>query len=149
MNKKLTVGKLFGIIFCILAAAGTAVLLWANIYFGGQMKLIDKLYTALERDDINGFKACFAEDISEEHFSEFKNAISILQDNEELHAKVKFIYRVSLSSNLISNSYYVVYSVTIYNDEEHKEIKEQLFPMKREGGKWVLDFYSPYYPIFL
>ncbi|MDE5741181.1 MAG: nuclear transport factor 2 family protein [Oscillospiraceae bacterium] len=154
MNKKLTFGKVLGIIFCVLAAAGTVLLLLVNGYFGGQMKLIDKFYTTIERDDFDGFKACFAEDISsevmEEHFSEFKNVISILQDNEKIHAKVEFVQRVSLSSNLFSNNSdcYVVYDVTIYNDEEHKEFR-QVFPMEREGGKWVFDFYSPYYPIFL
>lgn len=144
MNKKLTVGKLLGIIFCVLAAVGTVVLLFVNAYFGGQMKVIDKFFTALERDDINSFKSCFAEDIrndiTEEHFSIFKNTISkntisTLQDDEKIHTKVEFVDRLKIENN----SYSVKFDLTVYNDEEHKEFDSQLMPLKREGGKWVID----------
>ena len=144
MSKKLTFGKLAGIIFCILAAAGTIVLLWANAYFSGQMKVIDKFFTAIERDDINSFKSCFAEDIrndlTEEHFSILKNTISqntisTLQDNEKVHAKVEFVDRLKIENN----SYSVTFDLTIYNDEECKEFDSLLMPLKREGGKWVID----------
>ena len=144
MSKKLTFGKLAGIIFCILAAAVTVVLLWANAYFGGQIKVIDKFFTALERDDINGFKACFSEDIrndiTEEHFSILKNnfsqnIISTLQDNEKVHAKVEFVDRLKIENN----SYSVTFDLTIYNDEECKEFDDESMPLKRERGKWVID----------
>ena len=144
MSKKLTFGKLAGIIFCILAAAGTVVLLCVNAYFSGQMKLIDKFFTAIERDDINGFKACFAEDIrndlTEEHFSILKNTISqntilTLQDNENNHAKVEFVDRRKIENN----SYSVTFDLTIYNDEEQKEFDDESMPLKRERGKWVID----------
>lgn len=138
MSKKLTVGKILGIIFCILAAAGTVVLLCVNAYFGGQMKLIDKFFTSIERDDFNSFKACFAEDmrneITEEHFSGFKSIISILQDNEKLHTKVEFVDRKK-----VENTYIVTYDLTVYNDEEHKEFNSAPMPLKRESGKWVID----------
>lgn len=135
MNKKLTVGKLFGIIFCILAAAGTAVLLWANIYFGGQMKLVDKYYTALERDDFEGYKACFAEyiNIDEKNFEEDKAEIAILQDNEKIHAKADFDKREKYNSNI----HIVYYNLTVYNDDESTKRSGSL-PMERENGKWVL-----------
>lgn len=133
MNKKLTLGKLFGIIFCILAAAGTAVLLWENIYYGGQMKLVDKYYTALERDDFEGYKACFAEylqeKITEEKFAESKNEILILQDNEDVNAKTKFVRR---------ERYYVIYNLTVYNDSENVKMVDCRLPLNRENGKWVI-----------
>ncbi|MCM1329763.1 MAG: hypothetical protein NC253_10030 [Ruminococcus sp.] len=137
MNKKLTVGKLFGIIFCILAAAGTAYLIYMNIYFGGQMKLVDKYYTALERDDFEGYKACFAEylqeKITEEKFAESKNEILILQDNEDVNAKTDFDKREKYNSNI----HIVYYNLTVYNDDESAKRSGSL-PMERENGKWVL-----------
>ena len=45
MSKKLTFGKLAGTIFCIIATAAAVVLMFANAYYGGQMKLIDKCFT--------------------------------------------------------------------------------------------------------
>ncbi len=133
MSKKITIGKLFGIIFCILAAAATVVLLWANIYFGGQMKLIDKYYTALERDDFDGYKACLAEylqeNVTEEWFADAKNEILILQDNEEVRAKAEFVGR---------ERYYVLYDLTIYNDSESVKIVDCDLSLTRENGKWVI-----------
>lgn len=133
MSKKLTVGKLLGIIFCIIAAAGTVVLLWKNMYWGGQMKLIDKYYTALERDDFEGYKACFAdylqEIITEERLAEDKNEILILQDNEEVRAKAEFVGR---------ERYYVLYDLTIYNDSESVKIVDCDLSLTRENGKWVI-----------
>lgn len=133
MSKKLTFGKLAGIIFCILAAAGTVVLLWANAYFGGQMKLIDKYYTALVRDDFEGYKACFAdylqEEITEEWFAKDKNEILILQDNEKVHAKAEFVGR---------ERYYVIYDLTVYNDSESVKLIRCDLPFMRENGKWVI-----------
>lgn len=137
MSKKLTFGKLLGIIFCILAATGTVVLLCLNIYFGGQMKLIDKFYTAIERDDFDGYKECFHEDmayITYEDFLFVKDAISILQDNEKLHVKVEFVDRQKYRYN----AYHVTFNLTIYNDEEHKVLENIRTLMMRDGGKWVI-----------
>lgn len=138
MSKKLTVGKLLGIIFCILAAAGTVVLLFVNAYFGGQMKVIDKFFTALERNDINSFKSCFEEavrgEITEEDLSGFRNIILVLQDNENIHTKVEFVDRKK-----VENTHIVNFKLTVYNDEEHKEFDSAPMPLKRERGKWVID----------
>lgn len=158
MNKKLTFGKLLGIIFCIIAAACTVVLLFANAYFGGQMKLIDKFYTALERDDFEGVKTCFGEEITEQMFLALRFELYVnlgyendnetlahflspnLQDDEDalaekdIHTKVKFVSREKFY-----DCYMVYYDLTIYNDEEQKEFDSRHMPLKREGGKWVID----------
>lgn len=160
MSKKLTVGKILGIIFCVLAAAGTVLLLLVNGYFSGQMKLIDKYYTALERNDFEGFKNCFGEEMQE--FTEdmflacqFELYVQLgyendnemlvrflsrnLQDDEDvlakkvIHTKVKFVSREKSY-----DCYMVHYDLTIYNDEEHKEFDGQFMPLKRERGKWVI-----------
>ncbi|MDE6710093.1 MAG: glycoside hydrolase family 127 protein [Oscillospiraceae bacterium] len=161
MSKKLTVGKLLGIIFCILAAAGAVVLLWANAYFGGQMKLIDKYYTALARNDFEGFKTCLGEEmreiIDEEMFFVERNGLYVnlygykdanemvvhslllsLQDDEDvpvekdIHTEVKFVSREKFY-----DEYIVYFDLTVYNDEEHKETQSSL-PLIRNGGKWVI-----------
>ena len=138
MSKKLTFGKLAGIIFCILAAAGTVVLLCLNIYFGGQMKLIDKCFTAIERDDYEGFKSCFLADdresITEEYFSLSEEILSVFQDNEDNKAEVKFVSREKSDENL----YFVTFNLTVYNDNEHQEIENSSLALAREKGKWVL-----------
>lgn len=162
MSKKLTFGKLAGIIFCILAAAGTIVLLWANAYYSGQMKVIDKYHTALARNDFEGVKNCFGEEMqeifTEEMFLAFQFELYVklgyendnemlvrflsrnLQDDEDvlakkdIHTKVKFVSREKSY-----DCYMVYYDLTVYNDEEHKEFDSQIMPLKREGGKWVID----------
>lgn len=135
MNKKMTFGKILGIIFCILAAAGTVVLLFANAYFGGQMKVIDKYYTAIERDDFEGYKACLAypEIYTEEDFAWQKKMISILQDNENIHSKVKLIKRQRQSK-----SYVLTLSLTIYNDSEHAKCENVMVMLCRKNGKWFM-----------
>ena len=138
MSKKLTIGKLAGIIFCIIAAAGTIVLLWANAYFSGQMKLIDKCFTAIERDDYESFKSCFSADdresITEEYFSANKEIISVFADNEDNKTSVSFVSREKLDENM----YFVTFDLTLYNDNEHQEIENSSLALAREKGKWVL-----------
>lgn len=137
MNKEITYGKIFGMTFCILAAAGTVVLLFVNAYFSGQMKLIDKFYTAIERDDFEGYKECFHEDMSYITYEDFlfvKDSISVLQDNEKLHVKVEFVDRQKYRYN----AYHVTFNLTIYNDEEYKVLENIRTFMMRDGGKWVI-----------
>lgn len=138
MSKKLTVGKLLGIIFCILAAAGTVLLLCLNIYFGGQMKLIDKCFTAIERDDYSSFKSCFSEEdresITEEYFSESKGILSCFTDNEDNKAAVSFVSREKNDKN----EYTVIFDLTVYNDSEHRTFENTSIYLSREKGKWML-----------
>lgn len=141
MNKKLTVGKLLGIIFCVLAAVGTVVLLFVNAYFGGQMKVIDKYYTALERDDFEGYKACFSErlqeEITERWLETSKKEILILQDNENVHAKAEFDRRIW--HDALGYEYYdVYYDLTVYSDSESVKITKNNFFLIRENGRWVI-----------
>lgn len=136
MNKKLTVGKLLGIIFCVLAAAGTILLLFVNAYFGGQMKLIDKYYTALERNDFEGYKACFSYAVTEEEFAKDREKILILQDNEKIHAKAEFDKR--MQHDAPDEDYYAVYyDLTVYNDSENVKTGEVLSLLRSNGG-WLI-----------
>lgn len=163
MSKKLTIGKLLGIIFCIIAAVGTVALLWTNIYFGGQMKLIDKFYTAIERDDFEGFKACFSEVqqefITEERFAEWRNntvtvkAIPIAAegdnetysypiDTDEYKVKTDFTKR----GRLEKDKYFVTYDRTVYKDTDN-DTMEVTSLLARQNGKWVLVHNSEITPL--
>lgn len=163
MSKKFTIGKLLGIIFCIIAAVGTVALLWANIYFGGQMKLIDKFYTAIERDDFEGFKACFSEVqqefITEERFAEWRNntvtvkAIPIAAegdnetysypiDTDEYKVKTDFTKR----GRLEKDKYFVTYDRTVYKDTDN-DTMEVTSLLARQNGKWVLVHNSEITPL--
>ena len=138
MSKKLTFGKLLGIILCILAAAGTVVLLCLNIYFGGQMKLIDKYFTAIERDDFESYRTCLegGKDIPdlEEQFSVERDSYMLLQDNENFRINPKFSGRQKIDGNI----YLLTLDMTIYNDSESYYDGVLLIPVCRENGKWVL-----------
>lgn len=139
MSKEITYGKILGIIFCVLAAACTVVLLFVNAHFGGQMKLVDKFYTALERDDFESYKECFWNEISdyityEDSFLYVKDSISVLRDNESFHIKAEFVDRQLYTDD----SYDVTFNLTIYNDEEHIELENQSMSMRRDKGKWVI-----------
>lgn len=158
MNKKMTFGKILGIIFCLLAAACTVVLLFTNAYFSGQMKLIDKFFTAIERDDFESFKACFSEVqqefITEERFAEWRNytvtvkAIPIATegdnetysksysypiDTDEYKVKTDFTKR----GRLEKDKYFVTYDQTIYKDTDN-DTMEGTSLLARQNGKWVL-----------
>lgn len=136
MSKKMTFGKLFGIIFCILAAACTVVLLFVNVYFSGQMKVIDKYYTALERDDFEGYKACFSYAVTEEEFAKDREKILILQDNEKTRAKADFVQRVRHYAP--GDEYYAVYyNLTVYNDTESDKTGA-VVSLCRSNGRWVI-----------
>lgn len=158
MNKKLTVGKLLGIIFCVLAAAGTVVLLFVNAYFSGQMKLIDKYYTALERDDFEGCKACFSEVqqefITEERFAEWRNytvtvkAIPIAAEGDNETYSKSYSYPIDTDEykvktdfkkrgRLEKDKYFVTYDQTIYKDTDN-DTMEGTGLLARQNGKWVL-----------
>ena len=168
MSKKLTFGKLAGIIFCILAAAGTIVLLWANAYFSGQMKLIDKFFTAIERDDFEGYKACFdaktAETLTEADLTSAKKVSvffkayllsapnevysqtdSYLIDTDEFKTKVDFIERQKIENG----KYFVTYDLTLYNDTDNIELDYLTRPrlLVRQNGKWVFASNSEIMPL--
>lgn len=138
MSKKLTFGKLAGTIFCIIATAAAVVLMFANAYYGGQMKLIDKCFTAIERDDYDSFKSCFSaedrESITEEYFSANKWILSCFTDKENNKAAVSFVSREKIDKN----AYTVTFDLTVYNDSEHRTFENTSIYLSREKGKWIL-----------
>ncbi len=139
MGKKLTAGKLFGIIFCIIGTAAACVLLGYNFYLGGQMKLVDKYLKAVARQDFTSFVQCYAaeysENISEEDMAAEKSMGNKLADPEEFKATAKFWSRKKLDSG----KYVVYFDVTVYNDDEHYTYKNVDLVVVRDNGKWVLE----------
>lgn len=156
MSKKLSFGKLAGIIFCILAAAGTIVLLWANAYFSGQMKTIDKYLTAIERNDFESYKDCFylpekvcteANLTAEKNASVFAKSFSLSAessvysqiasytiDNDKFKARADFKKRVKI----MDGRYVVIFDLTLYNETESVKLENISRPLGRAGGKWKI-----------
>ncbi len=145
MNKKmsalksLTPGKLAGIIFCIISAVCAVILMFAGGYFGGQMKVIDKYLTALERDDFKGYAACFPEDIShklgEVDFEAAKSVADVLADSKDFRITASFRSRKKLESG----RYSVTFDLTVYNDSGHETIENVTHVLTRQGGGWVIE----------
>ncbi len=139
MGKKLTVGKLFGIIFCIIGTAAACVLLGYNFYLGGQMKLVDKYLKAIARQDFTSFVQCYAaeysEKISEEDMASEKSMGNKLADPEEFKATAEFQGREKLGDG----RYMVYFDLTVYNDDEHHTTENVVWVVVRDNGKWVLE----------
>lgn len=139
MGKKLTVGKLFGIILCILGTAATCVLLGYNFYLSGQMKLVDKYMKAVARQDFVSFVQCypaeFSEEISEEDMAAEKSVGDVLADSEEFKTAAKFQGRKKLDDG----KYEVYFDLTVYNDDENYTYENLAWILIRDNGKWVLD----------
>ncbi len=139
MSKKFTAGKLAGIIFCIAAAVCTVILIFVGSYFGGQMKVIDKYLTALERDDFDGYAACFpkasAEKLDENDFETAKSISAVLKDAEDFRASADFKSREKLESG----RYAVTFDLTVYNDSEHETIENVTRVLSHRGSGWVIE----------
>ncbi len=142
MSKKstaLTPGKLAGIIFCIIAALCTVILIFVGSYFGGQMKVIDKYLTALERDDFKGYAACFPKDISEKlgeiDFEAAKSIADVLENTEDFRVTAAFKSREKLESG----KYAVTFDLTVYNDSGHETIENVTRVLTRQSGGWVIE----------
>lgn len=139
MNKKLSPGKLAGIVFCIAAAVCAALLMLAGSYFGGQMKTIDKYLTALERDDFDGYSECFskntAKKLDEADFEAAKSVAELLEDTEDFRAAADFKNRERLSGG----RYEVTFDLTVYNDSEHKTIENVTRVLVHQGSGWVME----------
>ena len=143
MDKKVSPGKIAGLIFCILAGICTVVLLFMDGYFSGQMKTVDKFFTSLTRNDINGFKSCVPKeeaDLITEYYLEradgwLKEMVGF--KDEEVKTSVAFVKREKLD-NGVSNGYVVFFDLTLYNDNDHVTEQEQSLILLREGMKWVV-----------
>ena len=141
MDKKVSAGKVAGLIFCILAGICTVVLLFISGYFSGQMKTVDKFFTSLTRNDINGFKSCVpkeeADIITEYYLERADGWLKEMLDGEEVKTSVAFVKREKLD-NGVSNGYVVFFDLTLYNDNNHVTQREQSLILIREGMKWVV-----------
>lgn len=139
MSKKYTAGKLAGIIFCIAAAVCTVALMFAGSYFGGQMKIIDKYLTALERDDFDGYAACFPKDkspkLDESDFETARAVSAVLEDTEDFRVTADFKGR----ERLAGGRYEVTFDLTVYNDSEHKTIENVTRVLVHQGSGWVIE----------
>lgn len=140
MGKKLTVGKLFGIIFCIIGTALACVLLGYSFYLSGQMKLVDKYLKAVARQDFTSYTQCFEGEVSAklseiDMEAERKIMAEHLTDAEELKMTAAFRGREKLGDG----RYRVVFDLTIYNDNEHVKLDDYYMELVRENGKWVLE----------
>lgn len=138
-EKTFSFGKLAGIIFCVLAAVCTVILLFISGYFSGQMKTIDKLYTAVQRDDIVSYKACFprayAENISEADLEAEKAIAAVLDDPEDFKTDVSFSGREKLGDG----RYAVTFDLMVYTDSESEKIGDVTKILVRDGTKWVFE----------
>ncbi len=138
MNKKMTAGKAAGIVFCILALVCTVFLILLNSYFGGQMKTINKFFTAVERNDFNSYKTCFsgsdAEDLTEADIEEDRRIGEVIEDTEDLRMDVSFKGREKLENG----KYSVTFDIVVYNDSEKETLKNVSRVLARENGKWVI-----------
>ena len=137
MDKKLSAGKLAGIIFCILAGICTVVLMFVSGYFSGQMKTVDKFFTSLTREDINGFKSCVpketADRITEHYLERADGWLKEMLDGEEVKADVKFQKREKYG-----DGYIIYFDLTLYNDNGNITERDQALMLLREGMKWVV-----------
>lgn len=137
MNKKMTAGKLAGIIFCIVAVLCAVFLMFMSSYFGGQMKTVNKFFTAVERNDFNSYKTCFsgayAENLTEADIEEDRRIGELIEDTEDFRVDVSFKGRERLENG----KYSVTFAVVVYNDSK-KETTEVSQVLVRENGKWVI-----------
>lgn len=136
-GKTFSFGKLAGIIFCVLAGICTVILLFVSSYFSGQMKTVDKFFTSLTREDINGFRSCVPEDIADritEHYLERADGwLKEMLDGEAVKAEVKFQRREKHG-----DGYIIYFDLTLYNDHDHITEQDQALMLIREGMKWVV-----------
>ncbi len=140
MGKKLTVGKLFGIIFCIVGTLLACVLLGYNFYLSGQMKLVDKYLKAVAREDFTSYTQCFESEVSAklsevDMEAERKIMAEHLAEAEEFKMTADFRGREKLDNG----KYRVIFDLTIYNDNEHVKLDDYYMELVREKGKWVLE----------
>ena len=138
MDKKVSAGKIAGIIFCILAGICTVVLLFMDGYFSGQMKTIEKYWTSVVRGDLNGYRSCCSsgfleiEDLTEADLEADAELLKALLRSEEVKTSVTFVSREERTPT----SYLVCYDLTVYNDDGY--VTERTFDfLNWNGMKWV------------
>ncbi len=162
VNKKTnSAGRNIARIVFILMAIIFLGIFSISIYLGGQMKTINKFYTALERNDIKSCLACYAEQsknsfflpsdelfrfetpVPEEEFSRYQNNIRLaldIPDDKNFFVKTKFVSRQSIDKN----EYHIIVKTTFYNDADYY-IEDHCFSMKFEQGKWLIEWMGTVY----
>lgn len=137
MEKKLSPGKIVGIIFCILAGICTVYLMFFDIYYSGQMKVIDKCFKSVARGDYNGTVSCLSEwgayGLTEDNFEEETEWIRQLIDGDEVKVSVAFAER-----RTCGDAYHVYFDLTVYNDDDHIT-QEMMAQIILEDMKWIID----------
>ena len=135
-EKKMSAGKLVGIIICVLSAVLVCVLWVVDIYLGGRIKTIDKCCSAIVHNNYEEYISCFSENTkkpptSESEFNELR-AEYIKQWGEDFRIKADFV-----SADNGKKGYEVTVKFTVYNDiDNESEISSIL--LVRESGKWLI-----------
>lgn len=131
MSKHST-AKIISIIFCALTVAALVILTIIKAGTSGQMKTIDKAYSAFTHDLYKEYQQCFAEDpISEKEFDDLRE--QYLTDwGEKFAVKAEFLTREKHG-----NGYIVYVKVYTYNENDHITSAKEFF-MTKSKGKWLI-----------
>ncbi len=134
MEKKINPLKIAGILFCVAAVIFLAAFLIIKIYTGGQMKTIDKLYTAVTRGNYEDYSACFAKGSVHNSQSEFDLLRSdyMQQWGEDFHLKADYVSRDDGKKGVE-----VRVKTTLYNDTD-SENNYVTIVLTRQDGKWLI-----------
>jgi hypothetical protein len=140
-EKKHSTGKICGIIFFVLTSIILLFCICFSIYFSGQQKVVDKFYSAIERQDSKMLSECLSGTIVKDDCSEIitqqYNTLS-QEYSEDFNVLSNFVKRTKNSDG--GYDYYV--DVTFYNDDMYKTYKDVLFHLILEKGRWKISYYS-------
>lgn len=134
MDKKINPLKIAGMLFCVAAAVMLGAFVIIKIYTGGQIKTIDKLYTAVTRGVYTDYRACLAEGalvFSESEFEQMRGKYQ-LEWGEDFHLKADYVSRKDVEKGVE-----VTVKTTVYNDDG-SESKYETFVLVRQNGKWLV-----------
>lgn len=135
MDKKLSPFKILSIFFCIAAGAFFVMLLIMQIYLGGQMKTIDKLYNSISHGIYSDYASCFspwAKYMTEAEFDRYREELE-RNWGEDFRVSADYVSRRSSKKTVD-----VRVDETTYNDVTHETVSVE-YEMMRVNGKWVID----------
>lgn len=135
MDKKTSPLKNVNIFFCIAASAFLIMLVIMQIYLGGQMKTIDKLYNSISHGIYSEYVSCFSPWAAHMNEAEFDRYREELEHNwgEDFRVSADFVSRRSSKKTVD-----VRVDETTYNDVTHETVMVE-YEMMRVNGKWVID----------
>ncbi|MCL2053561.1 MAG: hypothetical protein FWG90_03845 [Oscillospiraceae bacterium] len=138
MAEKAQRNKALAKIFLVFSIMVAAISLAISIYLGGQMKTVNKLASALERDDYRIFADCvFEADLNgfdEAWFDSFRASLFSehgISEDEKIRVKYKFTSR----SFLRLDSYSLSLKETLFSSDFHNS-RETAHVLRLSGGKW-------------